>query len=720
MFIFSIRKWKSPRIPSLALFLMVFSLASISTPASAQHENEEPIDEIIVTALKRGDQSLVDAAAGVTVISGQFIDDSGADSLADLLSMVPATSIDSEGAGTTNIQIRGVNATFGAASVGYYIDGLPFSMLRFNLLLDSNPYDLDSIEVLRGPQGTLYGAGSAGGVVVINTADPEMNELQGKVRVTGSDTAHGGGNYGVAGAINIPLVDDRLAARATASIQNNSGWIDGSIIGRTNINDEDRQNFRFKALAQLSDNFDATLLANIIRIDAGMDILSDDSGLYTDDVDQSRSNESNHYGVILNYESPWFHLQNSTSYIDFSLTQTFAVNAALTVPTLNSVEILANELRLNSVGNGNVSWVAGLFFRDADELIVQDTSDFGTGIVADSATSKQLSIYGNAIFEFHEGWADLSLGISYFQDEIGAAGEWQNMSVVQPSHEADLWSPKITLAIHPRDSSTVYLTYAEGFRSTIYDSVFSTFAVQQIDPTITGHVRPEKLKSFEVGAKAEFVSGTVYGELALFYTDIEDTQQSAAIVAPGGGGPRSTLLNAGDAVTQGVEALLSARLMEGLDMTLAASYTKAEFVEDFFAPGSDPSTDTPLFADGGRLTLVPELIFSGSLSYGWAVGKTDLDALGFLSVQYTSDRALTILQNPPIVGDDITRVDARIEIGRYNWAFFIFGENLTDDYGAISPSQLQIFFDLVGQPYDGTIGTRLRPRTIGVGFRYGF
>lgn len=701
-----------------AVFVPAIALLIAANPISAQPNTEPAIEEIVVTALKRGNQSLLDASAGISVLKGKFIDDLGAESLNDFLSTNPATSISSEGAGVVSIQIRGVNSTFGGASVGFYIDGMPFSMINQNFLLDPNPYDLENIEILRGPQGTLYGTGSAGGVVLINTADPVLNQFMGKVRVTGSSTHNGGDNYGAAGAINLPLVQDRLSLRATGSVQNNSGWIDGSVIGSSNVNDEDRQNYRLKLLAPLTDKLDATLLANIIRIDAGSDILADDSRLYPDELDLSRSNETDIYGLILNYEAPWFDIQNATSIIDYSQSQRYAVDPMIDVPTFGAIDTVVNELRLSSSNDTNFSWVAGLFYRDSDQFLAQAPAIFPA--FSDTMSSEQISIYGDGTYTFMDGLIDVSAGLSYFEDDVTNTGEIFGMVTEPKDNDAQLWSPKASLAIYPTDWSIVYLTYAEGFRSAIIDFALSTFLVQQIIPTATGLVDPEELQSFEIGAKSEFPGGRLYGELIFFFTDIKDIQQSAAVAVPGTDVSANTVINAGNATTRGVEAVLSAKLTDGLDLTLAGSYTKAEIDGDFYAPGSDASTATPLFADGDPLNLVPELVLSGSVKYAWSVGSQNLEALAFVSVQHTSERGLTILASSPNMGDDITRVDARFEIGRDEWTIFLFGDNLTDESGAVAPSILQNFFDDVGAPYDGTLSTRLRPRTVGAGFRYEF
>ena len=230
------------------------------------------IEEIVVTAFKREGLRVVDAPASINILDGEFIEDLGADQIEDFLQFSPGLSIDEAqgvaGSGVTAIQIRGVSATFGAASVGFYLDDLPFSFINFNLLPDPSPYDLRSIEVLKGPQGTLYGAGSAAGVVIVNTNDPIMNKFSAKADLQGSSTDRGSENYSFSGALNVPLVKDKLAARVTISYQNNDGYIDDrSVPGADNLNDEERLNARLKLLYTPSEDLEVKLIGAVSRID---------------------------------------------------------------------------------------------------------------------------------------------------------------------------------------------------------------------------------------------------------------------------------------------------------------------------------------------------------------------------------------------------------------------------------------------------------------------
>ena len=228
-----------------ALFAVLTALPfTVSMPAALAEEGAAATDgqpvtsleEVIVTALRR-EQSLLQAPIAVSAFDGDFLEDIGAHQLADFLLGAPGTTIVDTGTGDTQIYIRGMSSLHGDGAVGYYLDEVPFGFLGLSHVPDVRTFDLDRIEVLRGPQGTLYGASSLGGTVRIITNDPVFNEFQGKVDVFGSGSRDGGDNYGVKAAVNVPLLDDRLAMRLVATTETYDGWLDEPLFGEEKVND---------------------------------------------------------------------------------------------------------------------------------------------------------------------------------------------------------------------------------------------------------------------------------------------------------------------------------------------------------------------------------------------------------------------------------------------------------------------------------------------------
>ena len=190
--------------------------------------------------------------------SGEDIDQSGLLGVTDALQTMPGVVAFNSNfltGGGTQIAVRGVGAASpvfaGASPIAYYLDSVPFGMIRTATMPDADPYDLQRIEVLRGPQGTLYGASAQGGVVRILTHDADLHKFEVKARGTFSSTALSDSeNFRGNLAVNVPIVEGKLAARAVVSYQQNAGWIDRP--GQPDANDSLYRTYRVKVNAQPS------------------------------------------------------------------------------------------------------------------------------------------------------------------------------------------------------------------------------------------------------------------------------------------------------------------------------------------------------------------------------------------------------------------------------------------------------------------------------------
>jgi outer membrane receptor protein involved in Fe transport len=195
-------------------------------------------------------------------LCGADLDKSSVQSVSDALSMVPGVAVNVTGqGGETKLTIRGVTAAgslfAGPSPIGYYLDSVPFGLVRSAVQPYANSYDLNRIEVLRGPQGTLYGASALNGVVRVLTNDADLNDFDFKARASVSSTESGGGNWREDAAVNLPIVDGKLAARLVVGQEHDSGWINSPI--GNNINDGDLKNIRLKVNAQPIDDLSIKL-----------------------------------------------------------------------------------------------------------------------------------------------------------------------------------------------------------------------------------------------------------------------------------------------------------------------------------------------------------------------------------------------------------------------------------------------------------------------------
>jgi iron complex outermembrane recepter protein len=218
----------------IGALLLASSAVAFATSASAQSastaDSSATLGEIVVTAQKRV-STVQDTPISITAVSGADIQDRGITDVSTLAAATPGVSLKSNGPGQTEIEMRGMTSSGGnSATVGFYLDDIPMTApagaQNGKVVIDPTLYDLNRIEVLRGPQGTLYGSGSMGGTVKLITNQPNLTESQGSVESILSGTDGGGFNHNTNFMVNIPIVNDRLALRIVGSEAYTSGWID--------------------------------------------------------------------------------------------------------------------------------------------------------------------------------------------------------------------------------------------------------------------------------------------------------------------------------------------------------------------------------------------------------------------------------------------------------------------------------------------------------------
>ncbi|MDR3507389.1 MAG: TonB-dependent receptor [Caulobacteraceae bacterium] len=214
--------------------------AALAAQAPAEKSDSTTIQEVVVTANRSGAESLQKVAMAISAVNVDRIDKAGQGNLTDLTKYAPSLSITEGAPGFNKIDMRGLSTgayrtsdTSDRPLVAVYLDDTPISLQ--GQTPDLKVYDLERVEVLRGPQGTLYGAGSMAGTIRFVTAKPNTHSYFGTLEASGASTEHGSGSYNVRGMVNVPLIDDKLALRATVYQGEDGGYIDN--IGLRNKKD---------------------------------------------------------------------------------------------------------------------------------------------------------------------------------------------------------------------------------------------------------------------------------------------------------------------------------------------------------------------------------------------------------------------------------------------------------------------------------------------------
>ena len=228
--------WPQIRLRSgWTILRIVLPAIAVLATTRAMPQEATQLDQIVVTAQKRS-STVLETPISITAVSGNDIESRGITDFAELASTVPSVSMRDNGPGQVEFEMRGITSSGGnSPTVGFYLDDAPLTApaaaQNGKVVINPSLYDLDRVEVLRGPQGTLYGSGSMGGTIKLVTHQPDLTQFQASGEAILSGTDGGGFNHGENAMINIPLINDRLAVRIVGSNQYVSGWIDRIVVG---------------------------------------------------------------------------------------------------------------------------------------------------------------------------------------------------------------------------------------------------------------------------------------------------------------------------------------------------------------------------------------------------------------------------------------------------------------------------------------------------------
>jgi iron complex outermembrane recepter protein len=401
--------------------------SAMTAESAADTSNSDQIAEVVITAQKRI-STVQTTPISVTAVTGEELQARGVESLAVLAQGTPGVSLKTEGPSQTEIEMRGMTSSGGnSATVGFYIDDIPLSgpasAQNGHVVIDPDLYDLNRIEILRGPQGTLFGSGSMGGTVRLITNQPNLTQFESTAQSVLSGTDGGGFNHKDNLMVNLPLVDDTLALRIVGSEDHTSGWIDrivanpfplvggdpegtvrGDVQGAPIENQYPGSNAyqtystRATLLWKPTENLSVTpSYFHTTSTQNGISAFDSDPGTETHyqpfDIAEPLTDSLTAYSLNVVYSFPVFDLTSSTARWTRNSTQVEEASEAFNNPLeeldYNSnyglpnpgyygptgtgpesgMEVdpshqLSEELRLTSTGNGRASWVAGLYYSD--------------------------------------------------------------------------------------------------------------------------------------------------------------------------------------------------------------------------------------------------------------------------------------------------------------------------------------------------------------------
>ena len=730
---FEVRYMNNKRNGTFSRYRGQLATAAVLLPLSSLAQ-DTMLEEILVTAEKRGAVSIMDSSFAISAISGASIEMQGLTRTSDILSQVPGVSPASANENITTIQIRGVSALVGDSTVGYYLDDLPYTQVGQTFVPELNPFDLARVEVLRGPQGTLYGASSQGGTVRIITNDPVMNEFSGKLDLGYSTTDGGGDSYQAQGALNIPIVDDLLAARVVASKVDREGFIDLPLTGEDDYNGFESETYRAKVLFTPTERLsikgswwrntneggrmEATEDYEFFPVFAVFDpVTFAPVGVQpVTAAELESSTEFDLASLTVQYDFDAFSLYSSSSWIDASQDlQLNVYGVPLDLPLEN--ESFSQELRLSSTTDSAVSWTVGAFYLDME----QDqglNSGFvldGIGAIISPASqtaliSEQWALFGEVEYQFSHTLSVL-IGARYFEDERSAEDLLPSITDPLdlfgiPSKRSENFSKstaRINISWTPADDALYYLNIAQGFRSGAANAGTSLLTGALSGIPIDPFADEEDLISYEVGGKITLAESGWAIEAAAYYLDWQDVITLLGVISPITNTPINFSENAGDVEGIGAEINLVYQGSEGLMLQFGGNVNQTEYQQDLPGAGIE---------SGDQVAFAPEVTWSASASYSWDIGSSGLRGMAFFAAQHVDERADYALGFPTVSSESVTLAQARIGVQGQGWTLYLTGENLFDEDAGVT--------NLATNANAGIPMTRARPRTFGLNLQLGF
>ncbi|MFO1468348.1 MAG: TonB-dependent receptor [Steroidobacteraceae bacterium] len=749
------------KIRSLGWSVAVGVASLSSAPLSAQDRGGVmALEEVVVTATKR-EEKLHDVAMSITALGGADLQQRQLSGYNDFAAQVPGLAIQAIDAGTNRVILRGQNTGGAGATIATTVDDIPFYMsgaqangAYFSANIDT--FDLRRIEVLRGPQGTLYGAAAEGGLIKYVTNPPNLQDFQGSVAL-GGITVDGGSSAGIAkGMVNLPFWSNKAALRVSAVREGIAGWINNTVTGRDDANSGRKYSVRASLLAEPIPDLSIRLTAfnqsqrvddsdTVQVVGAATNPLAPPAnqfslvnGFLNAEYPNLLHNDLKYYAMNLEYRFSAATLTSATSYGRISNRNTPDLSNQNLAPGVTLEAVVSSfgiypgpiavfedqeqhvhkfnqELRIASNPGSTVfghalDWQGGAFFT-------RETTVLGQPVVvrsrSDYSTNLSPSIGGAIIPADYKEWAifaDLTYHFSpAFDVEVGGRTTHNKQHSQVTTFCCVLYGPtdttfpqfstsqnSTTWSFAPRwhinEDVLLYGRIATGFRPG-----GPNLPVPQL-PNPPAFLA-DRTTNYELGLRADLLDHQLSLDVAVFDIEWKDVQVIGLV--PTSTGPVGINGNSGRAKSRGLEWNFNWRPLAGLSFNLLGAYTDAKLTTD--APGLGGLS-------GDKLPYVPTISATLNADYTWhAIGEFS----GILGASWThtgtrysgfsSDPSVETHAKLPTF--NTLQLRAGLDNGHYNVQ--VYADNLTNARG------LTQYVNMGGANQTGQ-GTFIRPRTLGI------
>ncbi|RIK92375.1 MAG: hypothetical protein DCC73_13345 [Proteobacteria bacterium] len=720
--------------PNYTLALLGGITAAMSPASHSLAADSLALEEIIVTAERR-EASLQNVPISIAAFTGQQLQKSGLQTTMDLQTRTPGL-VFSTNTALGQPYIRGIGTDIinvgTDPSIAVHIDG--HYQTRSTAAVQDF-FDVERVEVVKGPQGTLYGRNASGGAINIITNSPS-NELE-----AAGDISYG--NYGrisVHGMVNVPILDDKVALRVAGFRTNRDGF-SYDVLRNTDVDDDDVWAVRGKLRMELTETVTLTLGADHSEVRGarnGAPTVDPDSPAPARDLFGAAVNTDPR---VVQYNNDFYtHIDhtNLSAHLEWDLGSVLLKSITGYTDAKNRIELdidateidftwsnenedinaFTQELQLSSKSDGNLEWIFGAFYLH--EKAKQRFHVFISPLAADldypvANRVDAYALFGQASYRVTESLR-LTAGLRYSYEKkkgdflyivtdpfgllTGVAGGGVFVSQSAPEESWKAWTPKFGIDYFVNDDVMLYVSATRGFKSGGFNLLGSG---EQFDP--------EYIWSYEGGLKSMLFDKRLKLNLAAFYYDYTNLQVNR--FNPATGGATTSVTNAASAEVKGIEAEALALISEGLELDMSVALLDAEYKTYFTAnpDAPDPFIDQDL--SGNTLPRSPKFSFGAGLQY-----THDLANYGRLTLRgearYQSHIWFDQFNSENVEEDNYTLLNAFLtfESQDERWRAQIYGRNLTDKLYRQNVIRATSII--------GTLDIWSAPRTYGleVGFRY--
>ncbi|WP_129780779.1 TonB-dependent receptor [Peristeroidobacter soli] len=752
-------------------------LASCAHVSLAQAQ----VEEVVVTARFK-EESLQDVGASIQAMDAAVLAQEGVEDFEDIARRSAGISFIDRGPNQNDVSIRGIAngtaarlADLGSSGplVSQFLDDIPVAAATASQR-DFNYFDFTRVEILRGPQPTLFGEGSVGGTIRYFTNQPDLgagtfDDMVMKTSISG--TEDGGTNYSVSAAASAIVVPEKFGLRGVVNYRKDDGFIDNPRLGLDDVNDYEAKSGRVVALLQPTDAVEVRLMAFVGRDDLGETNAVDpnvapDRLRYSSPVDGHGSDDFELYTgklaltlgpLTVSSITGWYERERTDRFYDAQSSAAFGTftSAPLTGIGVSGAtdESFTQEFRLVSDLEGPLNLTAGLYYQDADfaTRLVTEAAELPPNTV--SGTQTLLIDQGNTVAsEQYSAFAELTYemtdrvrligGVRYVSEDItntstsSRVAQGTGGSAITPpfivsdvntlastsfglplrqTFELKKWLPRVALEVDLSNDHLLYALASTGVRNgnlNPFTSAFQGSAGNLARFETLRSFDEDEVRSYEIGAKTRWLQGDLVVNAAAFHTSYRDPQILTST-------PLVLTVNGPDQRIVGLELETNWRATDAIDVYLNTTYQDAEFRGNAVLGNRTLLASLGVPYDlraGNRPVGVPEWAAAIGLNLRQPVGNR-LEAIGHLAYQYVGARHATNQNFPASELDAQSFLNVRVGLQGERWSLQAFVDNAlnTLEFQSLAGNNAAVFRNAAGElDFRPTAAAVNRPRTYGV------